>query len=170
MNRHPDDCGHCPEPPSRWKERIRGQAGRVTRSRQVVLDALLRLRRPSTPKQIAEAVGTKACDLATVYRSVTLFEQMGLVHRIDLGDGLARFEIADDDPTGHQHHHLLCRHCSRIVKLDDCVLGEVEDALARRYGYVHIKHRLEFFGVCPECQKKQPSLPCASHPIAGPDD
>ncbi|HOB98168.1 MAG TPA: Fur family transcriptional regulator [Verrucomicrobiota bacterium] len=138
--------------PSQWKERIRGQAGRVTRSRQVILDALVRLRCPSTPKEIAEAVGTRACDLATVYRCMTLFEEMGLVHRIDFGDGLARFEIADDDPTGHQHHHLLCRQCNRIVKLDGCVLGEVESALARRYGFVEIKHRLEFFGVCPDCQ------------------
>lgn len=140
-------------PTSQWKERIRGQAGRVTRSRQVILDALLRLRCPSTPKQIAQAIGTRTCDLATVYRCMSLFEQMGLVHRIDFGDGLARFEIADDDPTGHQHHHLLCRQCDRIVKLDDCVLEEVESSLARRYGYVEIKHRLEFFGVCPDCQQ-----------------
>lgn len=83
---------------------------------------------------------------------MSLFERLGLVHRIDLGDGLARFEIADDDPTGHQHHHLLCNHCDRIVKLDDCVLAEVEAELARRYGYTGIKHRLEFFGTCPDCQ------------------
>jgi Fe2+ or Zn2+ uptake regulation protein len=38
------------------------------------------------------------------------------------------------------------------VKLDDCVLAEVESALARHYGYADIKHRLEFFGVCPDCQ------------------
>lgn len=142
-----------------WKERIRGQAGRVTRSRQIILEALLRLRRPSTPKQIAEAVGTRALDLATVYRCLTVFEQMGLVRRIDFGDGLARFEIADDDATGHQHHHLLCRHCDRIVRLDNCVLGEEEASLARRYGFVEIKHHLEFFGICPACQqaRRRPS-------------
>lgn len=133
-------------------ERLRSQAGRVTQSRQVVLDALVQLQRPSTPKDIAQAVGERACDLATVYRSMALFERMGLVHRIDLGDGLARFEIADDDPQGHHHHHLLCRHCNRIVKLDVCVLAEVESALTRHYGYTDIKHRLEFFGVCPDCQ------------------
>ena len=133
-------------------ERLRSQAGRVTQSRQVVLDALVQLQRPSTPKQIAQAVGKRACDLATVYRSMTLFERMGLVHRIDLGDGLARFEVADDDPQGHHHHHLVCQQCDRIVKLDDCVLAEVESALARHYGYADVKHRLEFFGVCPDCQ------------------
>jgi Fur family ferric uptake transcriptional regulator len=153
-----DGCIRHQASPSQWKERIRGQAGRVTRSRQVILDALLRLRCPSTPKQIAEALGARTCDLATVYRSMTLFEQMGLVHRIDFGDGLARFEMADDDPTGHQHHHLLCRQCDRIVRLDDCVLGEVESSLARRYGFVEIRHRLEFFGVCPECQQARRQL------------
>jgi Fur family ferric uptake transcriptional regulator len=132
-------------------ERLRHQAGRVTDSRRLVLEALLQLQRPSTPKEIAEAVPQGGCDLATIYRSMALFEEMGLVHRIDLGDGLARFEIADDDPQGHHHHHLVCRRCQRIVKLDDCILSDVEQRLARQHGYSEISHRLEFFGTCPDC-------------------
>ncbi len=138
-------------------ERLRSQAGRVTQSRQTVLEALRQLHRPSTPKQIAEATGRQGCDLATVYRSMALFERMGLVHRIDLGDGLARFEIADADPHGHHHHHLVCRQCDRIVKLDDCILAEVQSQLARDHGFENITHRLEFFGTCPVCQKARPS-------------
>ncbi|HOW65469.1 MAG TPA: transcriptional repressor [Candidatus Paceibacterota bacterium] len=159
MKSYRDHGCHHRSPPSQWQELIRRQAGRVTRTRQLLLEALLRLRCPSTPKQIAEAVGRRTCDLATVYRCMTLFEQMGLVHRVDFGDGLARFEIADDDPSGHHHHHLLCRQCDRIVKLDDCILGEVESSLASHYGFVEIQHRLEFFGICPDCQqaRRRPS-------------
>lgn len=134
-------------------DRLRSEAGRVTRSRRVVLEALVRLQRPSTPKQIAGAVGGEVCDLATVYRSLKLFERMGLVQRVELGDGLARFEIADDDVHGHHHHHLICRECGRIVKLEDCILADVERALARRYAYAEVRHRLEFFGICPDCQQ-----------------
>lgn len=134
-------------------ERLRSQAGRVTRSRRGVLEALARLRRPSTPRQIVDAVTEGSCDLATVYRSMALFEKLGLVHRIDLGDGLARFEIADDDPHGHHHHHLVCRECERIIQLDDCILAEMETRLSRHYGFHDITHRLEFFGVCPDCQR-----------------
>ncbi|HNU50403.1 MAG TPA: Fur family transcriptional regulator [Verrucomicrobiota bacterium] len=138
-------------------ERLRNQAGRVTQPRQVILDALVRLQRPSTPREIVEALSRDACDPATVYRSLSLFQRMGLVRRVDLGDGVARFEIADDDPRGHHHHHLWCRRCKRIVRLDQCVLAEVEAALARHYGYADVQHRLEFFGICPECQRAQPT-------------
>lgn len=133
--------------------RLRSQAGRVTRSRRGVLEALARLRRPSTPRQIVDAVTEGSCDLATVYRSMALFEKLGLVHRIDLGDGLARFEIADNHPGGHHHHHLVCRQCERIVQLDDCILAEMEARLSRHYGFQAITHRLEFFGICPDCQR-----------------
>ncbi len=136
-------------------DRLRREAGRVTRSRRVVLEALGRLQRPSTPRQIAEAVGGERCDLVTVYRSLKLFERLGLVQRIELGDGLARFEIADDDVHGHHHHHLVCRECNRIVRLEMCILADVERALSRRYGYAEIGHRLEFFGTCPDCQKAE---------------
>jgi Fur family ferric uptake transcriptional regulator len=137
-------------------ERLRSQAGRVTRSRRGVIEALVRLQRPSTPREIADAVGEGSCDLATVYRSMALFEKLGMVHRIDLGDGLARFEIADNDPHGHHHHHLVCRECERIIQLDDCILAEMETRLSRHYGFKQITHRLEFFGVCPDCQRVRP--------------
>lgn len=148
----PSGCTYD-HPVPEWKDRLRGQAGRVTRSRQMVLDTLRRLQRPTTPKQIAEALPKASCDLATVYRSLTLFEEMGVVRRVDFGDRQARFEIADADPDGHHHHHLVCRECERIVKLDDCILADLEARLAREHGFVEIMHRLEFFGVCSTCQE-----------------
>ncbi|MFM1942345.1 MAG: hypothetical protein RI897_1327 [Verrucomicrobiota bacterium] len=133
-------------------DRLRQQAGRVTSSRRAVLEALVRLARPSTPKEIAAAVLDASCDLATVYRSMKLFESMGLVHRIDLSDGASRFELADDNTQGH-HHHLICRQCERIIKLDDCILDELQQTLQRQFGFTQIEHRLEFFGICPDCRK-----------------
>jgi Fur family transcriptional regulator, ferric uptake regulator len=156
MKQSPKACCSHKAPAPEWMEMLRGQAGRVTQSRRIVLDALLQLQRPSTPRQIANAMGQGSCDLATVYRSMALFEKMGLVHRIDFGDGLARFEIADHDPKGHHHHHLLCRRCDRIVKLDECILAEMQSQLARHYGFAEITHRLEFFGICPDCQRVRP--------------
>jgi len=135
MKERTTDCcsQHAPVPD--WMERLRSQAGRVTRSRRVVLETLEQLRRPSTPKEIEDAAS----------------EGGGLVRRVDFGDGLARFEIADADPNGHHHHHLVCRACGRIVRLDDCILAEMDARLADRYGFKQISHRLEFFGICPKC-------------------
>lgn len=122
-------CSHN-APPAEWMEQLRSRAGRVTRARPVVVDARVRLQRPSTPEQIAEAGGKPACHPATFYRSMIVIERLGLVHRSALGDGRAWLEVADDNPRGH--HRPLCRPCDRIVKLDDCVLAKVEFALARQ--------------------------------------
>ncbi len=136
-------------------DRLRDGAGRVTRSRRMVLDALARLRRPSTPKQIAGQLSGGRCDLATVYRTLALFEDMGIVRRVEFGDRQARFELADSDPDGHHHHHLVCRQCERIVKLDDCILAKLEARIAREFGFADVSHRLEFFGVCPDCRSSR---------------
>jgi Fur family ferric uptake transcriptional regulator len=76
---------------------------------------------------------------------------MGLVRRYDFGDGAARFELSPEDSDAH-HHHLVCSRCARIVELDDCFLNEFQDQLARRHGFSQISHRMEFFGICPNCQ------------------
>ncbi|MGA1236283.1 MAG: Fur family transcriptional regulator [Limisphaerales bacterium] len=153
MPRNQPRCCQSHPPSSQWMDRLRQQAGRVTSSRRAVLEALVRLARPSTPKEIAAAVQDANCDLATVYRSMKLFESMGLVHRIDLSDGASRFELADDNTQGHHHHHLICRQCERIIKLDDCILDELQQTLHLQYGFTQIQHRLEFFGTCPDCLK-----------------
>ncbi|NGO40588.1 transcriptional repressor [Limisphaera ngatamarikiensis] len=138
--------------PAHWMDLLRSQGGRVTRSRQRVLEAMAQLGRPSTAQEIARSLGRRACNLATVYRSIALFENMGLVRRVELGDGQTRFELAGDDQHTHHHHHLFCKRCGRILKVEGCELSRFEASLARDHGYTEIEHRLEFFGICPRCQ------------------
>lgn len=106
---------------------------------------------PLTIKEIHTSLGKLDCDLATIYRNMHTLERMGLVRRYDFGDGAARFELSPEDGEGH-HHHLVCTRCARIVELDDCFLNDFQDQLARRHGYAQISHRMEFFGLCPNCQ------------------
>ena len=72
-----------------------------------------------TTKEIFEALSKNECDLATVYRSMRLLEDMGMVKRFDFGDGTARFELLEEGDDGH-HHHLVCTRCAEIVELDEC--------------------------------------------------
>ena len=92
------------------------------------------------------------CDLATVYRSLHLLEGMGIVKRFDFGDRLARFELLSDGDDGH-HHHLVCTRCSEVVEIDECSMRELETRIASRNGFKAVTHKLEFFGICPECQE-----------------
>jgi len=104
-----------------------------------------------TTKEIFQALARAECDLATVYRSMRLLENMGMVKRFDFGDGIARFELLREGDDGH-HHHLVCTRCAEIVELDECSMREHEERIAARNGFKSVTHKLEFFGICPHCQ------------------
>lgn len=131
---------------------LRHGSRRVTGARQAILDSLRKMRRPLTVKEIADSLAHPRCDLATIYRSLGMLQELQLVQRFDFGDGVARFELIGEDGHGHHHHHLVCKQCSRIVEIQDCFPEELEQVIARRNGFKGVTHRLEFFGVCPECQ------------------
>jgi len=91
------------------------------------------------------------CDLATVYRSMHLLERMGMVQRFNFGDATARFELLAEGDDGH-HHHLVCTQCDEIIELVECSIHRLEEEIAARNGFTAVTHKLEFFGLCPECQ------------------
>jgi Fur family ferric uptake transcriptional regulator len=102
-------------------------------------------------KEIFAALPKGDCDLATVYRSIHLLENMGMVKRFEFGDGVARFELLREGDDGH-HHHLVCTRCAGIVEIDECAMDEVQAKIAQRNRFKAVTHKLEFFGICPECQ------------------
>lgn len=131
---------------------LRHGSRRVTGARQAIIEALRKERRPMTVREISAALRGVRCDLVTVYRSVGMLEELKLVQRFDFGDGVARFELIGEHGHGHHHHHLVCKRCTRIVEIEDCFPEELEQSIASRNGFKSVTHRLEFFGVCPDCQ------------------
>ncbi len=132
-------------------DRLRQKSKKVTTARQSVLGALRQECHPLSIKEIFRKLTPGDCDLATVYRCMHTLEGLGMVKRFDLGDGVARFELLREGDNGH-HHHLICTGCAEVVELDECLVGEIESEIASRSGFASITHRLEFFGVCPECR------------------
>ncbi len=102
-------------------------------------------------KEIFETLAKGNCDLATIYRSMHMLETMGMVKRFDFGDGIARFELLREGDDGH-HHHLVCTNCSEVIEIEECFTVELEQKIATRSGFKGVTHKLEFFGICPECQ------------------
>ena len=141
----------APAPLAHWTERLRRQERKVTGPRRAILEILHRHPRPLTNKEIFAALTGTNCDLATIYRSMHLLEKMGLVKRFDFGDGTARFELLAEGDDGH-HHHLVCTACAQVVEIEECFPHELERQIAARNGFKKVTHRLEFFGVCPQCQ------------------
>jgi Fur family transcriptional regulator, ferric uptake regulator len=133
-------------------ERLRRRSRKATGPRQAILEILRRQAHPLSIKELFAALPRGGCDLVTVYRSMHLLEGMGMVKRFDLADGVARFELLLEGDDGH-HHHLVCTECAGVVEIEDCALDELEHEVATRNGFKGVTHKLEFFGICPECQK-----------------
>jgi len=132
-------------------DRLRRQSRKVTGPRKAILEILRRHPHPLTNRQILSALSGSQCDLATVYRAMHLLEEVGMVKRFDFGDGVARFELVEEGTAGH-HHHLVCTRCAEVVEIEGCFSDEIEQRIAAKNGFTAVTHRLEFFGICPNCQ------------------
>jgi Fur family ferric uptake transcriptional regulator len=131
--------------------RLRRQARKITGPRAAILEILRQHPHPFTNKEIFDALPRGQCDLATIYRAMHLLENLGMVKRFDFGDGTARFELVGEGNDGH-HHHLVCTRCSEVVEIGECFPREIETRIAAANGFTGVTHKLEFFGLCPECQ------------------
>src|SRR5881397_3739761 len=131
--------------------RLRRKSRKMTAARRAILASLRRKPHPMSIREIFGSLTKGDCDLATVYRSMHLLESMGMVKRFEFGDGVARFELLKEGDSGH-HHHLVCTRCSGVVEIEECIIEALEAKLAERNGYKGVTHKLEFFGICPECQ------------------
>ncbi len=139
--------------PALLAERLRRASSKLTGPRRAILDVLGRQAHPVSTREIFAALPPGGGDLATVYRAMRLLEAMGMVKRYDLGDGVARFELVAEGDAGH-HHHLVCTRCAAVVEVAECFPSELEDALASQHHFSAVTHRLEFFGICPDCQRR----------------
>ena len=149
-------CAH-PHPQPRQElssltGRLRRESRKITGPRAAILEILRQHPHPLTNREIFAELPKRGCDLATIYRAMQMLEKLGMVKRFDFGDGAARFELVAEGDDGH-HHHLICTLCARVVEIEECFPEEIERRIAIQNGFRAVTHRLEFFGVCPACQK-----------------
>jgi Fur family ferric uptake transcriptional regulator len=133
-------------------DRLRRQSRKITGPRAAILEILRHHPHPLTNREIFDAMPQGQCNLATIYRSMHLLEKMGMVKRFHFHDGSARFELMEEGDDGH-HHHLVCTKCSGVVEIEECFPAAVETKIAALNGFKNVTHKLEFFGVCPDCQR-----------------
>jgi Fur family ferric uptake transcriptional regulator len=88
--------------------------------------------------------------LASVYRVLDILAEHGLVQRIDLGDGIARYEAAQ--PGGAHHHHLVCDGCGKVEPFADPRLEQAIEAVEDRSGFSVVAHDVVLRGACEACR------------------
>lgn len=130
-----------------------GAAGaRMTRPRALVAELVAARDGPFTARDIVspEGIAPQPVARATVFRTLELFERLGLLERLDLPDGSHAYVRCL--PAQH-HHHVVCVRCARTVDIPESGLQGVTSEIARATGFHLQGHRLELFGLCPECQR-----------------
>lgn len=106
-------------------------------------------RQPQTIGQIISATSSQI-DRASVYRTIELFEELGIVHRIQQG---WKYKLELSDQITAHHHHLSCRNCGKVVDLPhNAQTEEYMNAIAQNNGFENTQHQLEISGICPSCQ------------------
>ena len=85
---------------------------------------------------------------ATVFRALELFEQLGLVERLDLPNGEHAYVVCQ---PAH-HHHVICTNCGRSAEVGDLGIGSIAAEVESQTGFTLDSHRIELYGLCPECR------------------
>jgi Fur family ferric uptake transcriptional regulator len=122
-------------------------------ARERVIELLARQRCALSAVEIEDALRAsgRATGRASIYRVLELLVEHGLVERVAVGDGQARFEPLH--PGGaHHHHHLVCEQCGRLVAFDDPGLERAINDLSKRLGVRVEHHDVLLRGACERCE------------------
>ncbi len=129
------------------------QGYKLTRQRRAVVEVVTQEANTRLSAADVYAEAQRACPdlgLTTVYRTLEILEQMGVIRRVHLDDGCEGFA-----PASAEHGHLLiCSGCQAAIEFEDCNLNSLLKRVAERTGFTVEQHWLELVGVCPQCQKK----------------
>ena len=130
----------------------RGQ--RLTKARSVIVQKILARSGHFDPESLylrIRKTGMKA-SRASVYRTVNLLYECGLINKIGKTERSAVYEYT----SGHKHHdHMLCMQCGRIIEFYSEKLEGIQEAVCREQGFQGKNHTLEIRGYCRKCQKKR---------------
>jgi len=139
-----------------WVADLRARGYRLTPQRQLVLEAVAELGH-ATPDDIVTAVRRTASgvNISTVYRTLELLEELGLVTHTHLGHGPPTYHAAEDD----DHVHLVCRVCGKITETPPERVGHLAQDLLDNDGFAADIGHLAIFGTCRDCTAKdRPTL------------
>jgi Fur family ferric uptake transcriptional regulator len=135
--------------PPAWDEQLRARGYRATPQRQLVLEAVAKLGH-ATPEDVAAEVQQTArgVNISTVYRTLELLEQLGMVTHAHLGHGAPTYHLAVEA----DHVHLVCRSCGRITEVRPQAVRPLVTALEEEHGFETDVGHLTVFGRCRDCR------------------
>lgn len=135
---------------NRFTSWLRDRGLPVTAQRIAVAEVLFETDRHLSAEEIAAELNGRGSKVgtATVYRTLDVLLESGLVVERDFGEGFRRFESARDVP---QHEHVICTGCGRVEEFRDDRIERIAGELAESRGFTRERHRLVIYGRCRSC-------------------
>ncbi len=123
---------------------------RKSKQRDAILRVLMGTTSHPTAEWIYEQVKKEIpnISLGTVYRNLRLMKQQGEILELEQSGTFGRF-----DGNASNHYHFRCEGCGRVFDVDEPVVSEIDERIARKTGFKVSYHRLEFCGICRDCQE-----------------
>ncbi len=142
-----------------WYGEFRDYGYRITIPRQTILQVLDESKEHLSAEDIYLKVHNiyPAIGLTTVYRTLEILVNMGLIYKFDFGDGRARYELSSGSRKAFHHYHLICTECGRIINYTDFIDEELElvkkteKELSKKYNFKIKNHTIQFYGLCDRC-------------------
>ena len=131
-------------------QKLREHEHRITPQRLAILKVLAVSKGHPSVEQIYARVKTDfpTTSLATVYKNVSLLKSLGEVLELGFSDDSNRY----DGNKPYPHPHLVCTQCKKIIDPELSRLQDLAQELVQETGFRIVNHRMDFFGICPECQ------------------
>ncbi|MEW5873398.1 MAG: transcriptional repressor [Chloroflexota bacterium] len=144
-----------------FREAIQSSGLRMTRQRQLVLEVLEESRQHLDAEAIHDRVRARdpRVGLATVYRTLALLKEIGLVEEHRLGEEHGHFEAVADAP----HYHFTCLKCRRVIEFEAPLVDQVIGELVERHGIQVVEAHLNVSGYCAACSEEAGALPVRHH-------
>jgi len=148
-------------------EELHEQGFRFTPQREIILEVLHHIPGHSTAEEIYSRVQevSSRVDIATLYRTLELLQELEFVNVIDMGAQGRRYELVG---VNQPHPHLVCRSCGRILDLDPEELLPLAACLDRDHGFEAEVNRVAIPGRCAACRAAPCACPAQDRPSAGP--
>lgn len=140
----------------RLKSNLKEKGYKLTPQRRAIVDIIIRNQGSHlTTEELYDLVKVECPEigLATVYRTVQLLEELGVVSKLDLNDGCYRYELVHDTEN-HHHHHLICSNCGKVIEVEGDLLEVLEHEIESKYKFKIKNHSVKFYGFCSECNKE----------------
>ena len=137
---------------ARLREHVARNKLKTSTRRELILDTLADVKRHVTADELLREVRERdpRIGAATVYRTLRVFQEGGIVAERRFEGGATRFELVSDE----HHDHLICTACNLIVEFEDEAIERDQKRVAAAHGFSLREHRHELYGLCPACQKR----------------